>query len=72
MIKITRLNGASFVLNPDLLERLEAHPDTVVHLVSGETYIVKESIADIISMIRSYRSALIAEALVASSTEGAA
>ena len=72
MIKITRLNGASFVLNPDLLERLEAHPDTVVHLVSGETYIVKESIADIISMIRSYRSSLIAEALIASSTEGAA
>ena len=72
MIKITRLNGASFVLNPDLLERLEAHPDTVVHLVSGETYIVKETIADIISMIRSYRSSLIAEALVASSTEGAA
>lgn len=72
MIKITRLNGASFVLNPDLLERLEAHPDTVVHLVSGETYIVKESIADIVSMIRSYRSSLIAEALVASSTEGAA
>ena len=72
MIKITRLNGASFVLNPDLLERLEAHPDTVVHLVSGETYIVKESIADIISMIRSYRSSLIAEALVASSTDGAA
>jgi flagellar protein FlbD len=72
MIKITRLNGTSFVLNPDLLERLEAHPDTVVHLVSGETYIVKESIADIISMIRSYRSSLIAEALVASSTEGAA
>ena len=72
MIKITRLNGASFVLNPDLLERLEAHPDTVVHLVSGETYIVKEAIADIISMIRSYRSSLIAEALVASSTEGAA
>ena len=72
MIKITRLNGASFVLNPDLLERLEAHPDTVVHLVSGETYIVKESISDIISMIRSYRSSLIAEALVARSTEGAA
>ncbi len=72
MIKITRLNGASFVLNPDLLERLEAHPDTVVHLVSGETYIVKETIADIILMIRSYRSSLIAEALVASSAEGAA
>ena len=72
MIKITRLNGASFVLNPDLLERLEAHPDTVVHLVSGETYIVKETIADIILMIRSYRSSVIAEALDASSAEGAA
>lgn len=72
MIKITRLNGASFVLNPDLLERLEAHPDTVVHLVSGETYIVKETVSDIVSAIREYRAAVVAAALSATASEGAA
>lgn len=72
MIKITRLNGASFVLNPDLLERLEAHPDTVVHLVSGETYIVKEAVSDIVSAIREYRAAVVAAALSATASEGAA
>ena len=71
MIKITRLNGASFVLNPDLLERLEAHPDTVVHLVSGETYIVKETVSDIVSAIREYRAAVVAAALSATASEGA-
>ncbi|MFZ8822061.1 MAG: flagellar FlbD family protein [Ilumatobacteraceae bacterium] len=72
MIKITRLNGASFVLNPDLLERLEAHPDTVVHLVSGETYIVKETVNDIVAAIREYRAAVVAAALSASPVEGVA
>lgn len=72
MIKITRLNGASFVLNPDLLERLEAHPDTVVHLVSGETYIVKEAVSDIVSAIREYRAAVVAAALSATASEGVA
>ena len=69
MIKVTRLNGTSFVLNPDLLERLEAHPDTVIHLVSGETYMVKESISTIVDAIRTYRASVISLA-VTSSREG--
>ena len=28
MIRVTRLNGEQFALNPDLIERVEAHPDT--------------------------------------------
>ena len=29
MIRVTRLNGERFALNPDLIERVEGHPDTV-------------------------------------------
>ena len=35
MIRVTRLNGEQFALNPDLIERVEAHPDTVAFLVDG-------------------------------------
>jgi len=38
MIVLTRLNGPSFALNPDLIERVEANPDTVVVLVGGASY----------------------------------
>lgn len=63
MINITRLNGTRFTLNPDLIERLEAHPDTVVHLVSGETYIVKESINEIVNAVVGYRARVISAAV---------
>ena len=35
MITVTRRNGTAFALNPDLIERVEATPDTVITLVSG-------------------------------------
>ncbi|HEY0509319.1 MAG TPA: flagellar FlbD family protein, partial [Blastococcus sp.] len=33
VIRVTRLNGERFALNPDLIERVEAHPDTVAFLI---------------------------------------
>ena len=33
VISLTRLSGQRFALNPDLMERIEATPDTVVSLV---------------------------------------
>jgi len=44
MIVLTRLNGPSFALNPDLIERVDANPDTVVTLVGGIKYVVAESL----------------------------
>ncbi len=38
MITVTRRNGTAFALNPDLIERVEATPDTVITLVSGTRY----------------------------------
>ena len=36
MIIVTRLNGPPFALNPDLIERADATPDTVLTLVDGK------------------------------------
>jgi flagellar protein FlbD len=60
MITLTRLSGSEFVLNADLIERLDSTPDTVVTLVDGKKYVVAESMAEIVARIRSYRGEVIA------------
>lgn len=60
MITLTRLSGSVFVLNSDLIERIDATPDSVVTLVDGKKYVVKESLNEIIDAVRDYRGTLIA------------
>jgi flagellar protein FlbD len=60
MINVTRLNGPAFALNPDLIERVEATPDTVIHLVGGTTYVVVESVEQIIARVREFKAGVIA------------
>ena len=60
MIRVTRLNGEQFALNPDLIERVEAHPDTVVFLVDGTKYVVKETVDEVLREIREYRAGILA------------
>ena len=49
MITLTRLSGTEFVLNCDLIERVDATPDTVVTLVDGKKYVVAESLDDVLT-----------------------
>jgi flagellar protein FlbD len=60
VIRVTRLNGEQFALNPDLIERVEAHPDTVAFLLDGTKYVVKESVDDVLQEIREYRAGILA------------
>ena len=60
MITVTRLNGPAFALNADLIERVEATPDTVIHLVGGTNYVVVESVEEIGGRVRESRAAVIA------------
>ena len=60
MIRVTRLNGEQFALNPDLIERVEAHPDTVAFLVDGTKYVVKETVDEVLHEIREYRAGILA------------
>lgn len=48
MIEVTRLNGTIYFINPDMILTLEATPDTVITLTSGEKLIVKESPPELI------------------------
>ncbi len=60
MITVTRLNGGAFALNPDLIERVEPTPDTVVTLVDGAKYVVRESVEEVIAQIRESKASVIA------------
>jgi flagellar protein FlbD len=60
VIRVTRLNGELFALNPDLIERVEGHPDTVAFLVDGTKYVVKESVDEVLQEIREYRAGILA------------
>ncbi|SNR42273.1 flagellar FlbD family protein [Blastococcus mobilis] len=60
MIRVTRLNGEQFALNPDLIERIEAHPDTVAFLLDGTKYVVKETVDEVLEEIREYRAGILA------------
>jgi flagellar protein FlbD len=60
VIRVTRLNGERFALNPDLIERVEAHPDTVVFLVDGTKYVVRETVDEVLLEIREYRAGILA------------
>jgi flagellar protein FlbD len=62
VILVTRLNGAVFALNPDLVERADCTPDTVVTLVDGTKYVIAESVPEFIDSVRHYRASLIAQA----------
>lgn len=61
MIMLTRLNGAPFALNPDLIERAEATPDTVITLVDGKHYLVDEPLQVVIDRMQHARAAVLAE-----------
>jgi flagellar protein FlbD len=62
VVILTRLNGHAFALNPDLVERAESTPDTVITLVDGTKYVVMESVPELIERIRDYRASVVSAA----------
>lgn len=60
MIRLTRLSGSPFVLNSDLIERIDTTPDTVITLADGTNYVAAESADEIIAAIRMHRAEIIA------------
>ena len=62
MVTLTRMTGAQFALNPDLIERVDCTPDTVITLVDGTKYIVLETLAEVVAAVRDYRASAIGAA----------
>ena len=55
MIRLHRLNGQEVVVNAELIETVEAHPDTVIGMATGNRFVVKESVTQVVSQVVEYR-----------------
>jgi len=55
MIEVTRLNNKKVVINSELIEYIEANPDTVISLTNGNKFIVKESIQETIDKVVNFK-----------------
>ena len=55
MINLTRLNGAEIVVNANVVESLEATPDTVLSLTSGQKLAVRETISEVVEKVIRYQ-----------------
>ena len=61
MIQLTAFSGRELVINALLVERIEAVPDTVITLTTGDTYVVRESVDEVVSWSVEYLRSLRAE-----------
>jgi flagellar protein FlbD len=62
VIILTRLGGHEMAVNPDLIERAEPTPDTVLTMVDGHKIVVAESIEEVVERIRTWRATVAAQA----------
>lgn len=54
MIILTRLNGSRFVVNAELIRTVEEVPDTTIVLTTGETFMVKEKMQEVVAKAVEY------------------
>jgi flagellar protein FlbD len=54
VIAVTRLNDQAFIVNADLIETIEANPDSVITLTTGRKYVVRESVDEIVRRVMDY------------------
>jgi len=59
MITLTRFSGSVFLLNADLIERVDSTPDTVVTLMDGKKYVVCETMTEVLDAVVAYRAEIV-------------
>src|ERR1700735_854739 len=61
MIILTRFHsGERFGVNPDLIERVEETPDTIITLTNGTKHVVQESIDEIAESVQTFKAMTLA------------
>lgn len=55
MIKVTHLNGGTFYINADQIEKCEMIPDTVVFMCSGNRIVVQEPPEELVARTIEYK-----------------
>jgi len=59
MVKLTRLNDSRVVINADLIEFIEALPDTIVTLTTGQKLMVKENVEEVVRLVVEYKRSIL-------------
>ena len=61
VIELHRLHGnGTFFVNPDLIELVEARPDTTITLVNKHRYVVEDPVAVVVERIVEFRARIAA------------
>ena len=55
MIKVTRINDTELVINADLIEFVEAIPDTIISLITGKKIMVRNTPDEIIERVAAFK-----------------
>jgi len=55
VIPVTRLDGSEFIINADLIETIEATPDTVITFARDKKVVVREAPDEIIDRVVLFR-----------------
>ena len=58
MIFLNKLSGEKIMINCDMIELVTENPDTVVQMENGHSYIVEESMDEILALIKEYKRSL--------------
>lgn len=70
MIKLEKLNGSMVVVNAELIESVEATPDTVINLATGNRFLVKNSVDEVIAKVVEFKIKVYAERKCVNPLEG--
>ena len=54
MIVLTKLNKGTVVINAELIKMIEATPDTVITLINGNHFMVRESVEEVVAKAIEY------------------
>jgi flagellar protein FlbD len=58
MIKVTRLNDATLMINVDMIQSLQAIPETVITFTNNDKIMVKEPLEEVSQRIVEYQRTL--------------
>lgn len=59
MIKIRKINNVEIVINSELIETIEANPDTTITMTTGRKIISLESVDDIIDKVKDFKKSIL-------------
>ncbi|HCC46607.1 MAG TPA: flagellar protein [Elusimicrobia bacterium] len=70
MIKLEKLNGTLVVVNAELIESIEAGPDTVINLATGNRYLVRNPVEEVVALVVEYKKKVYSERKCINPLEG--